>query len=562
MSEIYVLSLGIFLAALLAITVKRYKQPLIVSYILAGALLSALGVVNIKLFGAIRFLPDIGLAFLLFLVGMELDIKFFRTLGKNILVAAGSQIVIGAMVILVILQHFSLPHFFWIAPALTFSSTILVVKLLLENQELSSLHGRLTVGILLLEDFAAMLILMFVSILGQQNGFSILSVFLVLVKGGLLFWLSLFTGRKVLPRLTRFVAETGELLFLVAICWCLLFVSLANFLGFSLGIGAFLAGVSLAQSAYRVSISGKIKPLRDFFIMIFFIDLGTNLSLSSAFTFPGLIISLLVYVLLIKPLIFFSIFIFFRFRGKTAFQTGIGLSSVSEFSLIIIFLLAKQGIIDQKTVSPILFTTVVSFIISSFFISHARFLYLRFHRLIKKAEREKVVSLDFLPTDKVTLSDHALLIGCRNSGEIILHYLRKVFGDNLLVVDYDPEIIERLKAQYIPCIYGDVEDPEIQDKLNFKQAKLVISTIENLGGNLALLDGLEKATSSATVIMTANDAKEAIQLYERGAHHVSLPLNLEGHNITRLVSDYKDSLHELSAMREKKLEELKRSSSS
>ncbi|MCL4389821.1 MAG: cation:proton antiporter [Patescibacteria group bacterium] len=547
MTGIYFLALVVCLAAGLAILVRRAKQPLVVSYLVAGAILSLFGVVNTTFLQSVQLLPDIGLAFLLFLVGMELDLNEFKNLGRSILLAALGQVAVGAILMTLV---FGNPV---VGIAVSFSSTILVVKLLLEGRDLVSLQGKLAVGVLLTEDMLAVILLMLLGLSGIGVG----SVLVVFLKAALLIWLALFAGRRLLPRLFRVAADNSELLFLTAIGWCLLFVSLALFLGISLAIGAFLAGVCLAQSVYRTQVSSRIKPLRDFFVMIFFIDLGAGLSLSALAGAAWLVLALIIYAVVLKPTIFYFIFIVQRFRAHTAFRAAVLMSSISEFSLITVYLAQRSGIIPAALVAPVVLATILSFVFSSLLITHSHVLYGRLRSVLKRAERKNLLSLDFVPAEK-TFSDHAILIGCHRSGQIVLARLRKTFGENLLVLDFNPDVIEELKNHYVACVYGDIADVEIQERLNLKEAKLIVSTVRDLEDNLALLDGVEKAQSKAVVIITAADAAEAVTLYQRGAHHVSLPLALEGVSISRLIYDYQDNLSELAKDRERKLGELKR----
>lgn len=552
MAQIYLLAFVLALSSGLAIVTRRFNLPIVVSYIASGAILSLFGIVSPEKLGFLKFLPEIGLAFLLFLVGMEFDLKEFRSIGRNVIFASLGQVIISAVFLLFLVNKIlvlSFPANLVLALALTFSSTILAVKILSGGGEITSLHGKMSVGILLLEDLLAIVLLMF---LGSFNPA------IILPKAVFLIWLALFSGRRLLPQVFRYTADNLELMFLTAIGWCLVFVSLAQFLGVSVGIGAFLAGISLAQSDYKLEIGGRIKPLRDFFIMIFFIDLGLviNVLAIRSFLFPALLFSL--YALIIKPAIFFLLFVGNRFRAHTAFRTAVLLSSLSEFSLIVVYSAAQLGIIPDGLVSLVVLSTVFSFIFSSLLISHSAGLYKLLKNILKKLERQKTLNLDFMPKEETEFTGHAVLVGCHRSGQIVLKVLKKLFGENLLVADFNPEVIETLKNSFVTCLYGDVADPEILERLRLKEAKLVISTVRDLADNLVLLDALEKTQSKAVIIITASDTKEAASLYERGAHHVSLPLTLEGNSIGRLIYDYQDNLTSLTKERERKLGEIKR----
>lgn len=554
MAQIYLLALVISLAAGLGLIFSRFKQPLLVSYVIAGAVLSAFHLIKPEQLEFLAILPEVGLAFLLFLVGMELDLREFRKLGKNILILTLGQVVLTTILVWFFTQNLI------VGVAVAFTSTILVVKILLEEKEVSSLHGRLAIGSLLVEDLLAVILLMGIGVAasGQTSALSLVGV---LAKGLGLIYFSLVSGKKILPGIFKLTANNGELLFLTAVSWCLLFVSLAIFAGFSLGIGAFLGGVSLAQSVFRLQISAKLKPLRDFFIMIFFLDLGTGLSISAVSANLGLGLGLLFFAVIIKPAIFILILSLLKYRAHTAFQTGIYVSSISEFSLIVVAMAAKLGFINPTLLSPVIFATVVSFIISSLEITHRRRIYQLLEKPLKKLERAESV-IGRVVTNSQLKQNHAVLVGCHRAGEIVLKGLTPVYGQDTIVLDFNPETIEDLKNRGVDCVYGDVADLEVLDFLNLKKAQVVISTVRDLNDNLFLLDHLEKIQAQAIIILTAEDATQAVKLYERGAHYVSLPMDLEGHSLVRLVHEHVREPRWFGQEREKRLGELRRNMSS
>lgn len=529
MTEIYLLTLILALAAGLAIFTKRLGLPLLVSYVAIGAVLSALHIIKPGQLEFLAILPEIGLALLLFLVGMELDLAEFKSVGKKIVFVTLAQVFLTTGIIYLVTNNVIL------AVAVSFSSTILVVKLLIEEKELQTLHGKLSVGILLIEDLLAVVLLMLMTVFwGGQNTLGSADLFLVLIKGAFLIALAIFAGKRLLPAVFKLTADSTELLFLTAIAWCLVFVSISLLLSFSLPIGAFLAGVSLAQSVYRVQISGKIKPLRDFFIMIFFLDLGTGLSISGLGANIWLGVFFIIYAVIVKPVIFYFLFTLAKFRAHPAFQTGVYISSISEFSLIVFVAGMKLGLVDKALLSPLIFATVLSFVLSSMLVTHRMRLYHIFGRLLKKFEREGIKSVRELT--ETELSGHAVLIGCHRSGEIVLRKLQKMFGEKLMVLDFNPDVISVLKERGVPCLYGDITDPEILENLKLAEAKLVVSTVRDISDNLILLDALKKAKAKAKVVITAQDAKEELLLKEKGADIVSQPTDLEGHYISGLLN--------------------------
>lgn len=552
MQEIYLLTLVLALACGLAMFIKRLGLPLLVSYIGVGAILSAFHIIKPEQLEFLAILPEIGLALLLFLVGMELDLSSFKSIGKKVFLATGIQVTVTT-----ILLYFGLTMFagmtsaaaFILAISISFTSTILVIKLLVEEKDLTTLHGKLSVGILLVEDLLAVLLLMVMTVVwGGSGSLMPTEIILVILKGVLLILISLLIGKKVLPFILRLTADSTELLFLTAFTWCLVFVSFASFLGFSLAIGAFLAGVSLAQSVYRLQITGKIKPLRDFFIMIFFLDLGTGLSISGLGEYLWLGVFFLFYAVIIKPAIFFVSFTFFKFRAHPSFLTSVYISTISEFSLIVLVSASKLGIIDKEYLSPLIFATVLSFVFSSILITNQKGLWARFGKYLRKAEISGAKGMK----DEYggNLKDHAVLIGCHRSGEIVLEKLEKIYEKNLVVLDFNPDVVADLNERSIRCIYGDVTDPELLENLGLSEAKVVVSTVRNIRDNLVLLDEILKEKSKAVVIITAEDVKSALVLYEKGAHYVSLPMSLEGHNISKMLEV------DLKIDKEKRMEEL------
>ncbi len=547
--EIYLLTFVLVIATGLAILGSRFKLPLLVAYILAGALLSVFHLIKPEQLEFLAILPEVGLAFLLFLVGMELDLREFKRLGKNVLFITLGQVVITTGLVWIVTQNFI------IALVTAFTSTILVIKCLLEEKELSSLHGKLAVGSLLVEDLLAVLLLMGIAVANSGQS-SVLEFAGVIFKGIILIYISLVAGKKILPRIFNMCAQSGELLVLTAVGWCLLFVSFSIFSGFSLAIGAFLAGISLAQSVYRIQISGKIKPLRDFFIMIFFLDLGTGLSLSGVGANFGLAIFILVFVTLIKPFIFLLLLNFLKYRTHTSFQTGIYISSISEFSLIVLVAASKTGLINPELLSPMIFATVFSFIISSLEITHRRKIYNMLSVFLKKVERP-ILKENNAFIHNHNLQNHAVLIGCHRSGEIILKGLTSVYGNDIVVMDFNPDIIEILKNNSINYVYGDVSDPEVLENLNLEKAELIISTVRDLKDNLFLLDYIGSIKSKTILIVSAEDIEQSIKLYERGAHYVSLPMDLEGTNVNRMIHEHIRDPKWFVLEREKKLTEVK-----
>src|SRR3989344_7735254 len=273
------------LASILGYVTLRFKLPLLIAYLIGGLLIALTAAFDVHSSEVLHFLPDIGIAFVLFLVGMELDLRELKLVGKPVLVAGFMQVLITAIAGSTVakLLGFDDIESIYLGIGLSFSSTILVIKLLLDKKDITALYGKLAIGILLLEDLLAVILLVFLTVsnsvfsLGLQQAFPLLTL---LVKALILFVLAILLSKHILPSIFKAVSKQAELLFLTALAWCFIYISFAILLGFSVVIGAFLAGVTLASSPFHYQIQGKVKPLRDFFVTLFFVYLGTQVNFS------------------------------------------------------------------------------------------------------------------------------------------------------------------------------------------------------------------------------------------------------------------------------------------
>src|SRR3989344_7128180 len=276
------LAIILALCCTLGYLTKKFKLPLLIAYLFGGLILSSIAAFDIHTSEALQFLPEIGIAFMLFLVGMELDLREVQSLGKPIFVAATMQIIITTLIGSTIASTlgFGGVEAVYLGLGLAFSSTVVVVKLLLDKKELSSLYGKLSLGILLLEDLIAVIILLGMTAGAGLSLSNILPVSVFFIKIIALIVTAILLNKYLLSAIFKMVSDSGELLFLTSLAWCFSFITLASILGFSVLIGAFLAGVVLASSPYHFHIQGKVKPMRDFFLSLFFVYLGTRVNFS------------------------------------------------------------------------------------------------------------------------------------------------------------------------------------------------------------------------------------------------------------------------------------------
>jgi Kef-type K+ transport system membrane component KefB len=533
------------LASLYGFCVLKLKLPLVVAYLLAGVTLSIVSVFDLHHTGIFSFLPEIGIAFVLFLIGMELDLREIKALGKPIVLASLGQIVLSSLAGFAIAGAlgFNATESLFLGLGLSFSSTVVVIKMLLEKRDLTSLYGKLAIGILLLEDLVAIIVLMGISVgssmfqLGLQNSLPFVTFALKAVG---LFFLTFILSKYVLERVFDAVAKSVELLFLTALTWCFIFTALAIVSGFSVVIGAFLAGVALASSPYHLQIQGKIKPLRDFFVTLFFVYLGTEAKVADLIAHPIAILILTLYAITLKPIIYLAILGIFGFRKHTMFQTALNLSQVSEFSLVMLLVGFKAGLVSQSTLSVMAAVGVLSIVISSIMVSQSKRIYLLIMPLIKFFESKK---RHFLETEiNEELENHIVVIGAHRVGEPVINFLKKQKLP-FRVVDFNPHTVELLRSQNIDVVFGDISDPEIIDSLGLDKAKLIISTIITMPDNEMLLEECHRRKVQAKIVVRAADAMHAKALKDLGADYVILPETVSSHFLVSQLKTHWPNVH-------------------
>lgn len=550
---IFELTIVILIATALGIASKLLKQPIILAYLASGVVVGYFSFFELQNKEIFEVFSDLGIMFLLFLVGLEINYASLRLVGKASLIIGLAQMFFtffSGFSIAFLLFNFNYLSSAYIAVALTFSSTIIVIKLLSEKKDLNSLYGKISIGLLLTQDFVAILLLVLLSGIEAGKGISMTSILLAIIKGAIILTLMVYLGRKYLPYIFDKIARSQELLFLTSLAWVLVIAALVNKIGFSIEIGGFLAGIALANSSENFQIASKIKPLRDFFMLIFFVILGSSLIFSN---FSGLIIPIIIFsifVLIGNPLIVLIIMGLLGYRKRTSFLTGISIAQISEFSLILTTLGFKLGHIDEKIVSLITAVGISTIISSTYFAIYADKLFEYFFPYLSIFERKKIKENDL---EIKEFSKPIILIGSHRTGQSIAANIEK---ENLLVIDFDPDIITRLKKQGYYYLFGDIADTEIFEKANVQNAKIVISTSPEFEDNLSIISQIKKLTRYPKIILRARTEEDARKLYESGADYVLLPHFTAGQYLGKTISIDPD-LSILEQLKNKDIENLK-----
>lgn len=525
-------------ATILGVLSLLFKQPLIVGYMVAGALLSKFNLVPDST--QLESLGQIGVTLLLFLLGLEMNLKEIATVGKASLATGVGQIVIAFFVnlMLCLLLGFGVVAGAFIAIALTFSSTIIIIKLLSEKKDLRSLYGRISVGYLLVQDFVAIMILILLSSV-SAGSLGFFGYMAILLKAFLLYFATWIVARRVLSLLLdRVVGKSSELTFIFSISWAFGVAAFSYYiLGFSLEIGGFLAGLALSATSEHLQIAGRTKPLRDFFLTIFFLILGARIGITPGFLalLPKALL-LSVSVLILNPLIVMTIMSFLGYKRRTSFMASLATAQISEFSLIIVTLGAGLGYLTSQHVSLVTLIGVITMTTSTYLILGANGIFKKLsHFLVifeKKVTREGAV------LTKTNIKNHIVLVGCDRTGETILPYLKVNYAGKFVVVDFNPLVFTSLASQKVPVIFGDIEDQDILEASNLAQSKFIISTTSDMESNLTILEYLRTNSLDLFTLFTAASREDGLRLYEKGASFVLVPEVVAGDHIKHLLRNY------------------------
>lgn len=510
------------LAAGLSLVARRFKQPMIIAYIVTGIIAgpSLLHAIHDK--AAFESFSQIGIALLLFIIGLGLNVNVIKDTGKQVFFAFFAN-VIGVGGLGLIAGHllgFSKKESVIIAAALLFSSTIIAVKALSDKKEQTRLYGQLATGVLLVEDLAATLALLVVSANGAGSGGNgaLGDVGALMVKGSIIGTVLILTGGYVMPKMSKMFAASQELLYIFAIAWAFGIASVFQYAGFSIEVGALAAGVSLAHLPYAQAIGTKLKPLRDFFIVLFFIDLGESLDLSNITSAIGPAIVFALIAIIIKPICITAAFGILGYTKQTGFKAAIHLSQISEFSVILVVLALHNGlVVNPQLVSIITVTALITFTISTYLIKYDDQLYVLLQKPLGYLERKNT------KRDMESLGHYPLiLLGYREGGYSYVQTFRDM-KKPYVVIDYDPEVIEHLERQHIHHLYGDVTDTELLEEIGIHKSDLVISTISDINTNRMLAKHISKINKEAIFVCPAKTLNDAHDLYASGAAYVLTP---------------------------------------
>src|SRR3989344_4319244 len=548
------ISIVILLVTGVSLVMKLLKLPFVVGYILTGILVGPYAFNLLQSKENIEFLSKIGIIILLFIVGLGLNPKVLREVGKISLLAGLSQVVFTAFFGYLICRLLGIPSLeaVYIAIALAFSSTIIIHKLLTDKGDLDSLYGKISIGILLVQDLVATIILILVPTIATAHGDLASVLGLLVLKSVALSVILVLLSKLILPKILEYIAGTQELLFLFSIAWVMILATVFHGLGFSIEIGALAAGVVLSTSPFAAEIGSRMKPLRDFFILLFFILLGSQITLD---TFPQLLLPTIIlslFVIVGKPIVVIILMNLLGYKRKTGFMVGLTVAQISEFSLILVGLGAFVGHISDSVLPLVTLVGLFTIGGSSYTFLHADFIYKRLEKLIKLLElrtvsREKA----FSPHEPAEI----ILFGYDRAGADFVKAIEKL-KKSYVIADYNPEAIGRLKKQGLPYAYGDADDIEFLEELGIDKAKLIISTIPSLETNKLLIERLHRVSPKAISLVLSENITDTFELYKLGASYVFMPVYLGAQYAAHMVGKHGLDSKSFSEERERHIKHL------
>jgi len=547
------------ISSLLAITVtialimRLFRQPLVVAYIVAGMIGGPL-FLNLLQGGEEFFetFAHFGIVLLLFIVGLSLNFDYLKKVGKSVFVSGIIQFMATASLGFLIVSQFGLgfiPSLF-IAIAITFSSTIIVVKFLTEKKETESIYGRYVIGLLLVQDIIAVSLMIFLNTAGLDGSLG-KTLMITVSKGVLLVGIVFLMARYILPVLMERVAHSGELLFIFTITWCFGVASLVYWAGFSIEIGAVIAGISLGASPYQSQIASRVRPLRDFFIILFFIVLGSQMQIGDlkSAILPAILLS--IFVIVADPSILYFVMRRMKYTRRNAFLVGITSAQVSEFGFILVFKGHDLGYLTGNEVTIFTLVALITIIISSYLITYNEQVYQSIAPSLRKLGKDKYKDI------KESVEPFKVWVfGYHRIGWKVCEALENM-KVRFAVVDFNPESIRKLEKRNIPAFFGDAADVEFLETLPLDKAKLIVLTIPEVDDQNTLMRHVRQNDGKAILIGNLYHPVHLDDMYKAGANYVMMPHLLGGSWMSNILQERAWTKHTFKELREEQKKEMK-----
>jgi Kef-type K+ transport system membrane component KefB len=539
------ITLLIAVAAGIAMIMRFLKQPLIIGYIFTGLIVGPSMLGFVKSYETVGLLGEFGIALLLFVVGLGLNPKVIKEVGKVAVFTGIGQVFFTVFFASFLTRAlgYSATESLYMSIALAFSSTIIILKLLSDKKEQNKLYGKISIGFLLVQDILATFALIFAATAGQN--FSGGDIGILVAKGIGITAAVIAAAHFIIRPMTKFLSRSQELLFLFAIAWGFGIGTIFYESGFSLEVGALLAGIALASMSYAQEVASRLKPLRDFFLIVFFISLGSQLNIGDFASYIGPALAMSALVLFGNPIIVMTIMGLLGYTKRTSFKSGLAVAQISEFSLIFLIVAGRNGQIGNEIIAVITLVAIITIAVSTYMITYSDKLYSLLEEYLKLFERRK-----HKPDTEKHHTYDAVLFGYKRGGHEFVKVFKKI-AKRYIVVDYDPDVTDELERKQVPYLYGDATDPELLEEIDLTKTRLVVSLASDYDTNLYLLKHLESINPRVVIICHADTTQQAAVLYGLGASYVIMPTFVGSEKISAFIKKNGFSKTEFHRYREK-----------
>ena len=541
------IAICVAVAALFGLIGWQLRQPLILAYLLAGVVIGPVCLRWVTNLESIQTVAEIGLILLLFVIGLEIDLKKLMAAGPPMLVTGALQVPIC---VALGLGYFALlgAHvgggdysLIYLAACMSMSSTLVVVKLLNDRMELDTLPGRITLGVLVIQDLWSVVMLAVQPNITNPN---LLPLVFSLLKGVVLVGGALALSKWVLPHMFRSVAKAPELVLVTGLAWCFFVAGVASVIGLSREMGALIAGVSLSTFPYNLDVMAKAVSIRDFFVTLFFVALGMQIPIPTAGVL--LMVAAASAFVLVSRVVVVPILYALRLGLRNSIVPAINLSQVSEFSIVIAFLGLTYKQIHTDVLTIVILTFAVTSVVSTYMIngSHA------IQKLLAGALKGiGLKDLDAETEEKTEDESHfpVVFLGFFRDASSILYEFEhegsvedaREFVSKIMVIDFNPTVMRELRRRSIKVVYGDIAHADTLHHAHIEDAELIVSSITDdiLRGtsNLRILHTVKRVSPHARVVLTTDHIPQALKFYEAGADFVFIPRLYSAAAVARLL---------------------------
>lgn len=535
-------------AWLVAVVGQVARQPLLLAYLLAGYAIGPHGFALVTDAATIQVISHIGLSLLLFMIGLEIDLKPMISAGKVITLSALTQILgcvaLGWLFFGLVGLSSGWLEALYLGVAVALSSTVIIVKILYDKRELDTLAGRITLGILVLQD---LFVIVFLAVQPDLNHPAVGVFALAIAKVALLVGVGYVVSRFLLPPIFHFVARQPELVLVGALAWCFALAGFARYLGLSPEMGALVAGIMVSTFPYTLDVIAKVTSLRDFFVTLFFVGLGMSIPVPT-WDIALWMLAVSAFVIVSRLLTIVPVLHALRLGHRASLLPAINLCQISELSLVLLALGKATGDVSDKSIGIAAFAFAFLAIASTYAINNNDALL----RIVSPWMRR--LGLPDLPADAATTEPSArggriVLLGFSWTASSLLEEMKRQAShllDDVAVVDFNPVVIERLRARGVRVVYGDISQRETLLHAGLARAEIIICSLPDIlfkgASNRRLLKQLQELNAHAKIIIHSDNVAELASLYADGASYISVPRLLEAGDLLRAIEAAEQSL--------------------